>query len=225
MANIGNDGESPTRSHWTLEEAVQHAKELNEWEEERAYARELNLTQPPLSEKGFIYILEALQLGAVKIGWTREFRGVGHRTATCKTYCPDEIVLAAFFPGSLAEETTLHDYFRPEHIRGERFVKSPAIDELIQKISDIAGCHCWLVQQCCRRMPFGATCLPCLGGQMAPEFLDHRKTETTHGTAGQASSGTRRAHTCTPRLDGSTPFGNSLREGANSLQSSQPLLY
>lgn len=82
--------------------------------------------------KDFVYFIQAVQLGLVKIGFSSN---VPKRLLSLKTGCPDDLVILKIIPGGQEIERVLHKKFADIRVKGEWF--SPS-DELMSFIAGVA---------------------------------------------------------------------------------------
>jgi hypothetical protein len=75
-----------------------------------------NLPTDP--KAGVIYFLRSPELGAVKIGKTKNLH---QRRTQLQTGCPETLILAGWVPGYTRQEKTLHRYFDASRLVGEWF--------------------------------------------------------------------------------------------------------
>jgi hypothetical protein len=80
--------------------------------------------------------------GPVKIGFTG--RRVVHRMAEGQTFAPKELTLLAETFGTRDDETRLHRLFGAYRVRGEWFLPSLIIRELIEHLHDGGDLRVWL---------------------------------------------------------------------------------
>lgn len=73
---------------------------------------------PKEVQRGFVYVIQAVGTGMVKIGYTTD---VAKRLASLQTGSAHELVLVDQWGGTEAKERELHERFAEHRIRGEWF--------------------------------------------------------------------------------------------------------
>lgn len=102
----------------------------------------------PVSDEGWVYILRAVGLEAVKIGFTSAAEPSA-RIASLQTGCPFDLELESFFCGTVADERALHEALDHRRARGEWFVLNRAEVHRIVRNGErgwlVRSCHCGAV--------------------------------------------------------------------------------
>jgi hypothetical protein len=69
---------------------------------------------------GYVYFVEAVGTGTVKIGWCN-YERLDRRIASLQTGCPHELKLLTYYSDSQAGEKHMHRWFFRYHVHGEWF--------------------------------------------------------------------------------------------------------
>lgn len=87
-----------------------------------------------LGEFGWIYVIEAGGLGAVKIGFTAS--KPSKRIATLQTGCPAKITVRGLLPGFIWTEKNYHRIFDESRLTGEWFSRSGDVDRFVSSLPE-----------------------------------------------------------------------------------------
>jgi hypothetical protein len=90
------------------------------------------IRRSPNDPSSFVYFLQRIPDGPIKIGWTDD---PGRRVAELQTGSAEELMLRALIPGGRAEETQLHEKFASARMLGEWFRPVPELLAFIDTIS------------------------------------------------------------------------------------------
>lgn len=87
----------------------------------------------PKSPDGFVYFMQALDGGPIKIGWAKE---PDKRLVLIQCGNPRELRICRTHPGTIQDELGLHRIFGEVRIRGEWFRPHPALCRVADAIPD-----------------------------------------------------------------------------------------
>lgn len=81
------------------------------------------------NEPGFVYFIQSVHGGPVKIGWSRTEKGVTTRLKALQTACPWPLVVRATVPGPIELETTFQRKYAALRLTGEWFQPNEKLAE------------------------------------------------------------------------------------------------
>lgn len=117
-------------------EAIRRELE-NYTEDEQELANiEKNAKKPPKKCKGYIYFIQGLCGGAIKIGYSKNPE---KRLAELQTGYPDTLTILLMIPGTEATERTLHRQFEASRLKGEWFRPDKYVIDKIKELKAMYG--------------------------------------------------------------------------------------
>lgn len=87
----------------------------------------------PTSPDGFVYFIQAIGGGPIKIGWAKD---PAKRLVLLQCGNPVELRICRTHPGTIQDERGLHRIFGEVHLRGEWFHAHPALARVADAIVD-----------------------------------------------------------------------------------------
>lgn len=97
---------------------------------ERGWKKVVGRTETKI-KTGFVYFVEAVGLGAVKIGWAKD---VTRRLRSMQSGCPVDLRLLGCFSAVPVDEAMLHAKFAHLRMRREWFTLSDEISDYVAKL-------------------------------------------------------------------------------------------
>jgi hypothetical protein len=95
------------------------------WDGGKAPSKNVRATR--CNAPGWVYLIEAVGTGTVKIGYSAQYPG--KRMSSLQTANPHDLRLIGFVTGTRRDEQRCHAYFNHLHIRGEWFYATYEIRE------------------------------------------------------------------------------------------------
>jgi len=127
--------------YWKRKREAEKAKAMrreldNYKEDDRELANvEKNTQKPPKKNNGYIYFIQGLCGGAIKIGYSKNPQS---RLAELQTGYPDTLTILLMIPGTEATERTLHRQFEASRLKGGWFRPDK---DLIDKIKELKAMY------------------------------------------------------------------------------------
>jgi hypothetical protein len=87
------------------------------------------------NERGWVYFIATQDRSHVKVGWATSVR---HRLNGLQTAHHQKLIVLAKFRGTVTDERDLHRALKKHRVRGEWFVCSDEVMELVDRISNKA---------------------------------------------------------------------------------------
>ena len=98
------------------------------------YAKKTQETEVGANQlTGFVYFFLSADCEAIKIGFTTE---PDMRLANAKTWTPEDANWEDIYPGTLADETAIHQRLAAHHIKREWFHFSDEVAEFLEDLQD-----------------------------------------------------------------------------------------
>ena len=125
------------QEYWKRKNEEERAKRIRE-EIDNAAADEAALklvdrraTKPPKKHKGYVYFIQGVCGGSIKIGYSLD---PAKRLKELQTGYPDTLTILLMIPGSEAIERALHRTFEASRLKGEWFRPDGCVIEKIKEL-------------------------------------------------------------------------------------------